>query len=114
MSADIQARTSVLMSQHKEQLARSVAIFELLSGHSAEEAESALAGLEVVEEEHAMEQGTDPEITDVPPASTEPEVLEPLPAQLPEAMNVEASSPLGGLTIEGSDAAAADTSEQAQ
>lgn len=69
-NARIESRTTEFMGMHKGDLARLLAHAEYALGHPVEELLGAGA-------EPAMEQGTDPEIADVPAASTEPEPLEP-------------------------------------
>lgn len=95
--ASIEARASALMSMHKEQLTRALAHFEHITGHLAEEVEDEFKRLFGMDDPApTIEQGTDPVITDVPPASTEPEQLEPA---------------TGHAAVEGDDAAPA-TQEQ--
>jgi hypothetical protein len=99
----IEVRTHELMSMQKIELARALAEREDASivytkpvfAHSVS---------------HAMEQGADPEIIDVPAASAEPELLELIPEQPP----IDNDHVAGGAeqfpsdVIEGADAAPAD------
>lgn len=96
MSAEsIEARAAELMSMQKIELARRVAQYE-----------DAGAGYTHYEQPPAIEQGSDPEITDVASASTESEMLdldtlEPIPPAQPTA------------AVEGADAAPADEPKDA-
>src|SRR3982750_2303950 len=75
--ASIEARAAALMCMHKEELTRALAHFEFLAGHLCDEVEDKVKQLLGFDEPApAIEQGTDPEIIDVPAASTEPETLD--------------------------------------
>lgn len=107
MSAEsIEARTHELMSMQKVELARALATLEVEAYATHDAVKAVFAHSEPAP---VMEQGTDPEIIDVAPASLVPEVLDP----------EEAAKNTGGTpeqfasdVIEGADAAPAEPEAQ--